>query len=32
MGEVYVDEVGDRIADYSVLDLRENGDFEVKYT
>ena len=31
MGDVYIDEIGDRIADYSLLDMtdRENGTFHV---
>ena len=31
MGDVYVDEIGDRIADYSLLDMTDlqNGEYEV---
>ena len=34
MGDVYVDEIGDRIADYSLLDMtdRINGTFKVRDT
>lgn len=28
-GDVHIDENGDRIADYSLLDMNENGTFEV---
>lgn len=32
MGQVYIDEIGDRIADYSLLNMIdiENGEYEVR--
>ena len=32
MGEVYIDSIGDRIADYSLLDMSQSGMYEVRTT